>query len=148
MKYKVGDKVRIRSDLVVNEVYGGLIWLDGSMSCLAGKILTVEEVYKNDCYSFEETIYSLSEEMIKGLADSIEVAAEPNNPVNHPSHYNLHKYECIEEMIAVFGVEDVKTFCKLNVWKYRYRHTGKNGQQDLDKADEYMTILMNLESEE
>ena len=65
--------------------------------------------------------------------------------VHHPSHYQLHKHECIEEMIAVFGIEAVKTFCKLNVWKYRYRHAGKNGEKDLHKADEYMDILMDLE---
>ena len=30
--------------------------------------------------------------------------------VNHPNHYNAPKHERIDEMIAVFGVEDVKAF--------------------------------------
>ena len=63
--------------------------------------------------------------------------------VNHPSHYN-RGMECIEEMIAVFGIEAVKNFCICNVWKYRYRASEKNGQEDLDKADWYMSKYMEL----
>ena len=65
--------------------------------------------------------------------------------VNHPSHYQ-GKHECIDEMIAMFGVEAVKSFCKCNVYKYRYRADKKNGQEDLDKADWYMDKLMELEN--
>jgi dsDNA-specific endonuclease/ATPase MutS2 len=32
--------------------------------------------------------------------------------VDHPQHYNNHQHECIDEMIALFGVEAVKGFCK------------------------------------
>lgn len=65
MKYSVGDKVRVRSDLIIGKDYGALTWLGGSMSILGGRVLTIEKVYKGDCYSFEETVYSLSEEMIE-----------------------------------------------------------------------------------
>lgn len=65
--------------------------------------------------------------------------------VNHPSHYQ-GKHECIDEMIAMFGVEAVKSFCKCNVYKYRYRADKKNGQEDLNKADWYMDKLMELEN--
>ncbi len=64
--------------------------------------------------------------------------------VNHPAHYQ-GKHECIDEMIALFGVEAVKHFCMCNVYKYRYRAANKNGQEDLDKADWYMDKLMELE---
>ena len=65
--------------------------------------------------------------------------------VHHPNHYNLHKHECIEEMILLFGIEAVKGFCKCNIHKYRYRTSGKDGEKDLKKADEYVDILMELE---
>ena len=67
--------------------------------------------------------------------------------VNHPNHYNAPKHECIDEMIAMFGVEDVKAFCRLNAWKYRYRAGVKDGEEkekDLAKADWYIEILMEL----
>ena len=67
--------------------------------------------------------------------------------VDHPQHYNNHQYECIDEMIALFGVEAVKSFCKCNVHKYRYRAKSKNGEEDYKKADWYMTKLIELENE-
>lgn len=63
--------------------------------------------------------------------------------VNHPAHYQ-GKHECIDEMIALFGVEAVKHFCMCNVYKYRFRAANKNGQEDLDKADWYMDKLLEL----
>ncbi len=66
--------------------------------------------------------------------------------VNHPDHYNQGKYECIDEMITLFGIEAVKSFCKCNVFKYRYRAERKNGAEDIAKADWYMNKLMELEN--
>lgn len=40
---------------------------------------------------------------------------------NTPKHYKAHGMECIKEMLLVFGKEATLNFCKLNVWKYRYR---------------------------
>ena len=72
---------------------------------------------------------------------------EEIDSVNHPAHYQ-GKHECIDEMIALFGVEAVKAFCRCNVYKYKYRADKKNGQEDLDKADWYMDKLMELEKGE
>ena len=76
------------------------------------------------------------------------IITEVKENVNHPAHYQLGKHECIDEMIALFGVEWVKIWCKLNVYKYRYRWSAKNGQEDLDKADWYMDKLMELNRKE
>ena len=58
--------------------------------------------------------------------------------VNHPSHYCKEgRKECIEEMLDLFGIDEVKSFCKLNVYKYKYRHDLKGGQEDLKKAEWY-----------
>lgn len=73
-------------------------------------------------------------------------SASEKEAVNHPSHYQ-GKHECIDEMIALFGVEAVKHFCMCNVYKYRFRAANKNGQEDLDKADWYMDKLMELEEQ-
>lgn len=65
--------------------------------------------------------------------------------INHPSHYCQDGgVECIDEMIAVFGVEAVQNFCLLNVWKYRKRALFKNGEEDLKKSDWYMKKWMEL----
>ena len=81
-----------------------------------------------------------------GLMCGIAEAAPEKETVNHPAHYQ-GKHECIDEMIALFGVEAVKHFCMCNVYKYRFRAANKNGQEDLDKADWYMDKLMELEEQ-
>ena len=61
------------------------------------------------------------------------------DPVNRPKHYNREgAMESIDEMILVFGPETVMHFCLCNAWKYRYRATAKNGEEDLKKSDWYM----------
>jgi len=65
--------------------------------------------------------------------------------INHPPHYNFGKYECIDEMIHLFGVETVKHWCMCNVYKYRFRADHKNGEEDIKKAEWYMGKLMELQ---
>ena len=43
-KFKVGDKVVLRTDLIVGSIYSGLPLLDGEMSCF-GKVLTITNVW-------------------------------------------------------------------------------------------------------
>lgn len=66
--------------------------------------------------------------------------------VNHPAHYQ-GKNECIDVMIAMFGKEDVKAFCRCNAYKYRFRSNAKNGAEDIAKAEWYETKLIELEKE-
>lgn len=40
-----------------------------------------------------------------------------NDCVNHPSHYETGKFECIEVMEETQGVEAVKNFCICNSFK-------------------------------
>lgn len=68
------------------------------------------------------------------------------NAVNHPSHYQ-GKYECIDEMRAMFGDDAVRWFCVCNIYKYRKRADLKNGEEDLAKADWYMDYLVKMRRE-
>lgn len=67
--------------------------------------------------------------------------------VNHPAHYESGKFECIEVMQEVMGVEAVKDFCICNVFKYVYRHKNKNGLEDLKKAKWYLDKYLELSKE-
>ena len=44
MKYKVGDKVKIRKDLKVEHLYGGRAWVTQGMHDLGGKIARIASV--------------------------------------------------------------------------------------------------------
>lgn len=65
--------------------------------------------------------------------------------VNHPSHYQGSGIECIDAMLAAFGVEEVASFCKLNAFKYIWR-SNKKGKcsEDLLKASWYLSKLNEL----
>ena len=64
--------------------------------------------------------------------------------VNHPSHYCTGQYECIDVMIETQGVEATMNFCMCNAFKYLYRHNGKNGLEDVRKADWYLCKYLEL----
>jgi hypothetical protein len=68
-----------------------------------------------------------------------EAIPQESSAVNHPSHYNNGKYECLDVMIDVFGKEAVQTFCLLNAFKYVWRSKQKNGMEDIQKANFYLT---------
>lgn len=57
--------------------------------------------------------------------------------VNHPAHYNSTNYECIDVMRDVFGDDAVKTWIKLNLFKYSWRADHKNGDEDIAKIAWY-----------
>lgn len=67
--------------------------------------------------------------------------------INHPKHYVNRKHECIDEMEAMFGLQDTIAFCKLNAWKYRYRAGSKeNYEEDMAKADWYINKAIELQN--
>ena len=67
--------------------------------------------------------------------------------VNHPSHYETGKFECIDVMVETQGVQATKDFCVCNALKYIYRHKRKNGLEDIKKAIWYLNKYVELEEE-
>ncbi len=73
--------------------------------------------------------------------------ADKSDNVNHPSHYNQGKFECIDVMVETFGKEAAKNFCLLNAFKYVWRTGEKNGAEDVKKAIWYLNKFLELEGE-
>ncbi len=94
---------------------------------------------------YTEKPYLLPYDLATAAACDKGHAADSVDNVNHPAHYQGGRRECIDEMIAMFGVEAVKAFCCCNVYKYRYRADRKNGAEDIAKAEWYMDKLIELE---
>lgn len=71
---------------------------------------------------------------------------EKKEEVNHPSHYDTGKFECIEVMIELFGINAVQTFCLLNAYKYLWRCDHKASKsKDIEKARWYLEKHEELE---
>ena len=64
--------------------------------------------------------------------------------VNHPSHYETGKFQCINVMVEALGKEEVKGFCICNAFKYLYRCRRKNGLEDIKKARWYIDKFIEL----
>jgi len=64
--------------------------------------------------------------------------------VEHPSHYNQGKIECIDAIEASMSKEEFIGFLRGNSFKYRWRFRGKNGIEDLKKAAWYEDKLLQL----
>lgn len=96
MKYKVGDKVRIKSldwynknkDKDGDVVLTTHLFTPG-MSQFCGKVMTIEDVFEdiddNVVYYMEEIDYDWTDEMIEGFASEI----EDNKYFEEDKHYNM-----------------------------------------------------------
>jgi hypothetical protein len=79
-KYKVGDKVKIRKDLVVGCKYGRVTYFDSmeeEVSANGDNVLTIVRTGTDSSdvtwYEFEGLFFTYSEEMIEGLVEKKEI---------------------------------------------------------------------------
>lgn len=134
--YNVGDKV--------------LYSLSGN-ALMAGTIKEIKPTENDILYkiSYSDNVDAMwvSEENIQGLSKVPVGKLEPDN-VNHPSHYETGKFECIEVMEEALGRDAVRSFCLCNAFKYIYRHKRKNGDEDIKKAQWYINKYLELSNKE
>ncbi len=68
MKYKVGDKVRVREDLKCGEYYGGVPFTS-EMNKFKGMEFTIARVNNVGCYEVLETLYDFTEEILEPVEE-------------------------------------------------------------------------------
>ena len=68
---------------------------------------------------------------------------EPDDMVNHPSHYNQGGIECIDALkAATVSKTGIEAVCTANAIKYLWRYEEKNGIEDVKKARWYIDRLI------
>ena len=105
MKYKVGDKVRVRRDLQIRTHYGAFIFVSG-MNDYKGSVVTISKVYST-YYCIEEDMraWMWTDEMFEGLAEDeltaeeaikiqAEICSSISNCVNCPIYKEKGDYCC------------------------------------------------------
>lgn len=96
MKYKVGDKVKVRSDLRVGKSYGEHTFVH-DMFKFMGKIVTIESVWEQG-YRIEEDAYWWTDEMLESVE---EMSAEEATKI-------LGKICCESEVCAECPISEAK----------------------------------------
>ena len=65
-----------------------------------------------------------------------------------PAHYNSGDISCIDAMIAAFGVEEVRIWCKITAFKYVWRMGKKDAEeQEVGKTKWYLDKFVELTNE-
>ena len=65
--------------------------------------------------------------------------------VNKPPHYNQGGIECIDAIESSMSKEAFAGHCKACVLKYLWRYKDKGGVESLEKAQWYLSRLINTE---
>ena len=68
MRYKAGDRVRVRKDLVVGNVYGGILF-DKKMCSWVGEIVEISEVYTGYYRICGGALFVLSDSMLEPITE-------------------------------------------------------------------------------
>jgi len=69
---------------------------------------------------------------------------EKFDPVEHPKGYCVNGMESIDIMLAIYGADAMKTFCKITAFQYLFRCDRKNGDEDVKKAAWYLNKFKEL----
>lgn len=89
MKYKVGDKVRVRKDLILGKMYGCNNFTS-SMISLLGRVVTIKDCridVDGITYGIKEHITLLTDDMIEGLAEGDFDENTDNSNTIRPGYY-------------------------------------------------------------
>lgn len=160
MKFKVGDKVRVRKDLETDELYGTNIFAR-DMAVYTGQTAEVFETWPSGVYelSIDDGYYSWTDEMLEPVPDDmpddvieslVSAAFEEPDNVNQPPHYNKFSFQPIDIIAEVANYYEGSTAFHIGtVLKYLFRAPFKGKLlEDLKKASYYLTRAITEMEEE
>jgi hypothetical protein len=166
MKYKVGDKVRVKKDLVIDSSYGREDFVE-EMKSFIGKIVTISKVIDEEYMILEDDgDYAWTEEMFEGLANEapsivkrinnkhdilngllnsdgsvdgeklMEKLSKQSNDMAKGSHYEKSAMQPLEVSQVLLTKEQFEGALLFNIIKYRMRKKGQD-EADAYKARQY-----------
>ena len=107
-KFKIGDKVRLRDDLEVGKDYGEIKFVS-SMENLKGKELTIDDITSLGNYTFEESCYFYSEEMLEKIDDTDDLLEFALSKLNMTKEELRREHK--KNKINKQELEDIKRCC-------------------------------------
>lgn len=102
MKYKVGDKVKVRENLVTDKDYGNGWFFIDEMSEYKGKILTIKMMRSDGSYCVDENMWTWTNDMFKGLASEV----NKNTKEKNMKDFKIKDYKVYEDTALIVEFED------------------------------------------
>lgn len=113
MKYKVGDKVRVRKDILTNKWYGRWVFAEG-MCHLIGGVVSINEVL-GDSYHIDEDICYITDEMLEDVEEykkedvKFEVGKWYKYSAEYINHKTYAKYSSNQSVSGRFYYDEIIT---------------------------------------
>ena len=147
MKYKVGDRVRVREDLVSGREYNGFLFTNPMRKYLGREVVIKKFNVMGIFYEIEQDDgeWSWNEEMFEDIP--VESSKEEVGSIEKDtSHYYIKNVDntmrLIYNIIEVASETKVQAALMFNVLKYLIRWNRKDGLIDLKKAKDYLERLI------
>ena len=110
MQYKVGDKVKVRSDLKCEEYYGGITF-NFEMNKFKGMEITIARVNYGGYYEVLETPYNFTDEML-----------EPVEEMSAEEAIRLQGEICMSLMCREYPIDKLRGDSHLECAEFRAKH--------------------------
>ncbi len=152
MKWSKPDKLIFHpaKDLTVEivDIDGDALGASPGIEKVGKKLIIGRLVYADSENTVENTLSTKIEFAEEDLTKLHDFFNQPeNDPVNHPAHYTVGKYEVIDIIEDKLNLDEFKGYIQGNILKYLMRYKHKNGVTDLKKAEFYLKLLIEKESE-
>jgi ribosomal protein S17 len=116
MKYKIGDKVRVREDLEIGDYYGAQTF-EYPMNKFIGTLVTISEVRKDEYLIEEDGTYGWTDEMFEGKVRESKKETEEKSPLQKIKEEILFKKNVIDEFFGIDTALSSRVSGRLNAYK-------------------------------
>ena len=135
MKYKIGDKVRVRKDLEPGKLYGGIVYTS-NMDKFKNEECVITSIHSKT-YNIKDSDYEWTEVMLEPVDDLLEHALEKlgvtKEELENEMINSQQDTQDVKELSILSNIFDVycKSFgatcngCKVREFKNKYRRFGK-----------------------
>lgn len=103
----------------------------------------ISQLYENGWITYE-TLVELSNGAVNKGRSPMELIS-PTNDEEKSMIQGEKSADVIDEMIILFGIADVITFCRLNAWAYRKKSSYNGNTEYAEEADRYIKIAHELQ---
>lgn len=142
-----GKVITIITDRATGESKKCIVIYNNLMANYTIDDLPTHMIIEGNEYSVEQYLESIKDRILIKDWEKVDSKMDKDIPVtdsvHHPNHYTSGDVECIDAIRASMTPDQFAGYCKGNCIKYIWRFEHKNQTEDIQKAQVYLTWLLN-----